>query len=105
MLSASLFFLTNAMWLHIFLDPDHTDIFSAIGYFLVMVWSVPCGLFISLTCNDYNLPASSEISSPYDQKQKSLIKLTTDYLIAYCWMIPGIGGILQLFFHLRKKKT
>lgn len=53
--SMILFLLTNAFWLHYFLS-QRKDILSILGFFVVMVWSVPCGMFVSLTVNDSVLP-------------------------------------------------
>lgn len=41
--------------------PD-LDMLQIVGFFLIMVWLIPCGLFVSLTISDNSLPISSNIS-------------------------------------------
>lgn len=53
--SMILFLVTNGFWLHYFLS-QRQNILPILGFFVVIVWLVPCGLFVSLTVNDNVLP-------------------------------------------------
>lgn len=63
--SIIMFIATNALWLKYFLS-NHYDALSIIGYFVVIVWAVPCGVFISMSVNDSVLPGIAGKSSSSD---------------------------------------
>jgi len=56
----------HIVWFRYFIDQqrsrdynrDELDILQTVGFFLVMVWMIPGGLFVSLTINDSSLPVS-----------------------------------------------
>jgi len=53
--SALAFLLAHYVWFSYFLD-NSSDIMHVVGFFVVMVWLVPGGLFVSLAINDNVLP-------------------------------------------------
>ncbi len=55
--SIFLFLSTNLLWLRYFLS-NHKEPLPIVGFFLVVVWAVPCGLFVSVTLGDHILPDS-----------------------------------------------
>lgn len=58
------FILCNFMWLKYFLQNyNEYNLVAIIGYYIVMVWTLPIGLFISMTLNDNVLPGLSDGSS------------------------------------------
>lgn len=59
------FILCNFMWLKYFLSASNEYNFvSIVGYYIVMVWTLPIGLFISMTLNDHALPGAANSLSP-----------------------------------------
>lgn len=62
--SVLLFLSTNLLWLRYFLK-NHKEPLPIVGFFLVIVWAVPCGLFVSISVSENQLPSalSSEPSS------------------------------------------
>lgn len=115
--SVILFLATNGVWLHYLLDM-RVDTISTLGYFVVMVWAVPCGLFVSLSANDFMLPGisgqpklpnglentSTSSSGNVGGKQRSLFKAVFDSLADYNWMIPGLGNTFNAFRMLQDKR-
>ena len=53
--SALAFLLAHYVWFSYFLE-NGADIMHVVGFFVVMVWLVPGGLFVSLSINDNVLP-------------------------------------------------
>jgi hypothetical protein len=56
------FLICNAVWLHFFYDNFYEPL-QVIGFFVVCVWSVPIGLFVSLTLSDNALPGGGGFSN------------------------------------------
>lgn len=56
------FVICNAVWLNFFYG-NFYDPLQVIGFFVVCVWSVPIGLFVSLTLSDNALPGGGGFSS------------------------------------------
>jgi len=54
-LSALAFLVSHYVWFQYFLD-NISDAFHIVGFFLVFVWLVPCGLFVSLSISENTLP-------------------------------------------------
>ena len=89
---------SHFFWFKFFIDAEHDhhhrdydgkyqhDMLQVFGFFVVMVWSVPCGLMVSLTVNENVLPgirpidhggmgihsSSSSSSSSSSGKKKSI---------------------------------
>ena len=62
-LSLFMFLLSHYFWFVYFTEPNvygmpGRDILHIIGFFVVLVWSVPMGLFVTLTISDNVLPGS-----------------------------------------------
>lgn len=106
-----LFLVTNGLWLY-FLIKSSIDAVSTIGFFLVIVWAIPCGLFISLSVNDNILPGSSHEQRsfngldqvPVKSKQKSIFRSSFDVVADYMWLVPGVGTVLNMFRMMSDKK-
>jgi Transmembrane adaptor Erv26 len=50
---------SHYFWFAFFIDHQHDfAMHQILGFFIVMVWAVPCGLLISLTINENVLPSS-----------------------------------------------
>lgn len=88
-LSVIAFLVTNICWVHYFIVNDF-DALSIIGFFVVVVWIIPCSLFVSLSVNDSALPGM--IGEPLNNnadhgldhttsngKKKSMFRSLTDY--------------------------
>jgi len=81
---------------HDYSSAHDLDMLEIVGFFLVMVWIIPCGLFVSLTVNDSSLPLSgsdtdlngfhkkkvSVFKSVYDRCQSMLESVTRSKLSA-----------------------
>lgn len=110
-ISILLFLATNGIWLLYFIK-SNVDIVSTLGFFLVVVWALPCGLLISLTSNNYVLPgALHEPKGNTDlniattkAKQKSIFRSSFDMIADYMRLVPGIGTILNIFRMMSDKK-
>lgn len=109
--SVILFLVTNGFWLY-FLINTSIDAVSILGFFLVVVWSLPCGLFISLCANDFILPGltnQSMGSNGLDErqsklKQKSIFRASFDATADYLYLVPGIGTVLNMYRMLGDKR-
>lgn len=60
-LSALMFVISHYFWFIYFTDPimynlPGRDVLHMVGFFSVLVWATPCGLFVSLTISDSVLP-------------------------------------------------
>lgn len=63
--------ISHYWWFVYFMDVKHDfSIHQIIGFFIVMVWAVPCGLLISLTLNENVLPSSNPSAFPADGIKK-----------------------------------
>jgi Transmembrane adaptor Erv26 len=63
--------VSHYWWFAYFMDVEHSfSIHQIIGFFIVMVWAVPCGLMISLTLNENTLPNSNPSGFPADGVKK-----------------------------------
>ena len=70
-LSLFMFVISHYFWFVFFTDPMNyhlpgRDLLHLVGFFVVLVWSVPFGLFISLTISDNILPGSHRSSGSND---------------------------------------
>lgn len=106
-----LFLVTNGVWLY-FLLKSSADAISTLGFFLVIVWALPCGLFISLSSNDFMLPGLPNEPSLSNglgnqnvkSKQRSIFRSSFDALADYMWVVPGVGTVLNMFRMMTDKK-
>ncbi|RYG98204.1 hypothetical protein EON65_51725, partial [archaeon] len=103
------FFATNIMWLRFFLrGPD--DALSVLGFFVVMVWAIPCGLVASLTINEYSLPSAIQPSQPLPmpgggEKRKSSFRVAYDFLWEHIdKMTSGLWGLLHTLKLVKEKR-
>lgn len=110
--SMLLFLATNLFWLRYFIRSEH-DMLSIIGYFVIMVWTVPCGLFISLSVNDNTLPGLIGQSSPASNglsdlsssgKKKSIFRTVFDYIYENLTILANTFGVLNPLKLLQDKK-
>jgi hypothetical protein len=100
------FIATNIVWLQHFLKGSD-DALSILGFFVMMVWAVPCGLVASLTINDYTLPTQHlPINpSPTDGKRKSTFRSMYDFISEQIdKMTAGLGGVLDTLRLVKEKR-
>lgn len=78
---------------------------------MVIVWAVPCGLFVSLTANDQVLPGvlgapkQSTGLENTSSKKKSVFKNAVEYLTDQWQVVFGsFGGIFNAFKILADKR-
>eukprot|EP01031_Cornospumella_fuschlensis_P036091 gene36091-43762_t len=102
------FFATNIVWLRFFLKGSD-DALSVLGFFVVIVWAIPCGLVASLTINEYSLPSTQPAQSlPMPgggEKRKSSFRVAYDFL----WeqidkMTSGLWGLLHTLKLVKEKR-
>ena len=60
--SGLVFLFSHYIWFSYFLN-NSTDMLHVCGFFVIMVWAVPCGLFVSLSINDNILPGTKGMPS------------------------------------------
>lgn len=109
--SLILFLVTNGLWLHSMINST-VDAVSTLGFFLVVVWALPCGMFISLSANDFMLPGlpSQPIGSNGIEnvstrtKQKSIFRSSFDALAEHMYLVPGVGTVLNMYRMMADKK-
>ena len=107
--SIILFLATNLCWLQFFVKSEH-DALSIIGYFVVIVWAVPVGLFISLSMNDNTLPGligqtgGSNGLNETSSKKRSVFRMVLDYLYEYFTILTNTFGILNPMKLLQDKR-
>lgn len=86
MLSVSAFFVNNIVWLQFFIETGTYQMLQILGFFVVLVWAVPCALFISVSLNDSSLPgmfvASSSNGLENVAKKKSFFRTVFDAILA-----------------------
>jgi hypothetical protein len=98
------FCITNIMWLRYFLKLNE-DPLSVLGFFVVIVWAVPCLLVASLTVNEYALPSNNTTlhTDASEGKRKSTFRVMYDYLAEKLdAMTAGLLGTVKL---MREKRT
>lgn len=102
------FFATNILWLKHFLRMKQ-DSLAVLGFFVVMVWSIPCGLVASLTVEDSSLPLASQPSPqasmdniPPTEKRKSSFRVLAERLYESLDALLG-GAITRLWTSLQKR--
>lgn len=108
--SMILFLATNLCWLRYFIKSEH-DALSIIGYFVIIVWAVPCGLFISLSVNDNTLPGllgqSTSGSNGLGEttgKKKSIFRTIFDAVYENLTVLMNTFGMLNPLKLLQDKK-
>ena len=104
-------------WFKFFIDAEHDhhhrdndgkyqhDMLQVFGFFVVMVWSVPCGLIVSLTVNENVLPgirpidhggmginSSSSSSSSSSGKKKTIFMSIFDVAADFVHVWTGYSG-------------
>lgn len=58
---------SHYFWFAFFINHQHDfAMHQILGFFIVMVWAVPCGLLISLSINENTLPSSRPSELPND---------------------------------------
>ena len=63
--------VSHYYWFAYFMDVEHNfSIHQIIGFFIVMVWAVPCGLLISTSLNENVLPNCNPSNFPADGTKK-----------------------------------
>lgn len=56
LLAVLAFFACNIVWLQYFIENGTYEMLQVLGFFVLLVWAVPCALFISVSLNDNSLP-------------------------------------------------
>ena len=101
-------------WFKFFIDVEHDhhhrdydgkyqhDMLQVFGFFVVMVWSIPCGLMVSLTVNENVLPGIRPIdhagmgihssSSSSSGKKKTIFLSMFDVAADFVQVWTGQGG-------------
>lgn len=88
LLSVIAFFACNIVWLQYFIETGAYEMLQVLGFFVLLVWAVPCALFISVSLNDNSLPgmfAVAKSSNGLDNlagRKKSFFRVCLDYLLA-----------------------
>ena len=101
--SVVLFLITNILWLRYFISHTY-DALSIIGFFITNVWTVPCGLFISLSINDNTLPGvAGQINRDNGLgRQRSIFRSMFDYVYGEFMKVGGVLNPLKLLQDKRK---
>lgn len=104
------FLVTNVVWLNFFLRMS-SDTLTIIGFFIVLVWILPCGLFVSLSVSDHVLPGITGIpaadnglentDSKASGKKKSAFRVAFD---SFFEMLASMGGGFRVFSAVQDKK-
>lgn len=93
------FVATNVVWLQYFLKSGN-DPLSVLGFFVMVVWALPCGLVASLTINDYDLPTTTP------EKRKSSFRVAYDFLLERLdALTAGFGGLLHALKLVKDKRA
>eukprot|EP01039_Chlorochromonas_danica_P007194 gene7194-7961_t len=90
------FVATNILWLRYFLQ-IRVGALSVLGFFVVQVWSLPCGLVASLTICEQCLPHS--VSPAADEVGEG--KRKSSFRVAYDW----VAGYVDWPFVALRKRT
>eukprot|EP01038_Epipyxis_sp_PR26KG_P005671 gene5671-7828_t len=101
--SLVLFFVTNIIWLQYFMNNSY-DILQIFGFFVILVWMIPCALFVSLSINDNTLPtmnAGTSVSegniTTSNSKKKGIFRVSFDYISQFV-----DGMYISVLFNARK---
>jgi hypothetical protein len=111
-----LFLITNILWLRYFLKNIPTAL-PIIGFFLVVVWAVPIGLFVSMSTGDTMLPgaivpgallsdhsASSSYSTTTEGRNRSVFRMLYDHVSTLLNNLATKLGVLNPMRLLQEKK-
>jgi hypothetical protein len=96
--SILLFLSTNLLWLRYFLK-NHKEPLPIVGFFLVVVWSVPCGLFVSISVSENQLPGALSVTSEnnnhngIDSKGSNVFRKLYDFLATHISEFLGSMGL------------
>jgi hypothetical protein len=106
------FLVTNLTWVQYFLAHDY-DALSIIGFFVVIVWTIPIGLFVSLSANDNVLPGlfgqptdggnglDNSSSNSSSGKKKSIFRSIADGLLNQ-FDVLGDSNVFKLVSNKRR---
>lgn len=108
------FIASNLLFLKYF-TANHNNILHVFGYFVVLVWSIPCGLFVSLTVNDNTLPSVSAgipltsnnglNSGSSSGKSRTIIKLIYDATVDFLKKLNLQGNITNVVKSMMDKNN
>ena len=100
-LSAVAFIVSHYVWFHYFISygygKPHYDFLTVLGFFFIMLWLIPCGLFISLSINENVLPGIGPSNSAANgiNKKTNAFKYVFDLAVSICTpILEKLSGVV-----------
>lgn len=106
LLSVVAFLVSHVVWFQYFTDGMYGgiryDFLTVLGFFFVMLWMIPIGLFISMSINDNVLPGagigpSNAASNGVNGGKRNIFKMLFDSVVGLITPLFESNGMIRKF--------